>query len=310
MSKLHEAQSILAAIGMPPAQQNEMAALVLLVLAHVREDSAWTAAQAGALRIHDLLVSIREWYGRDYAENTRETVRRQVIHQFEQAGLVVRNPNAPDLPTNSPRTHYALSAAMVALLHAYQTPAWEATLTVFLQEQGALVERYQRQRRQHRIPLTYRGQTYHLSAGRHNQLQVAIIEEYGPRFAAGAAVIYVGDSENKRLIIDENTLTALGLALPSHDKLPDVILYDAEQERLFLIEAVTSHGPVSPKRRLEFVNMVGGTGLDCVYVSAFPDFATLKQFLTDIAWGTDVWLSDHPDHLIHFNGDPSIQLDE
>jgi hypothetical protein len=40
-----------------------------------------------------------------------------------------------------------------------------------------------------------------------------------------------------------------------------------------------------------------------VYVSAFLDFTTFKSFLSEIAWETEVWLAEIPDHLIHFNGD-------
>ena len=40
-----------------------------------------------------------------------------------------------------------------------------------------------------------------------------------------------------------------------------------------------------------------------VYVSAFPDMAEFRRHTSNIAWETEVWLSDVPDHLIHFNGD-------
>lgn len=41
MNKIQQAQQILAALQLPPAQQNEMAALVLLALAGLQEDSPW-----------------------------------------------------------------------------------------------------------------------------------------------------------------------------------------------------------------------------------------------------------------------------
>lgn len=185
------------------------------------------------LRIHDILTTIREHYGRDYAENTRETVRRQVIHQFEQAGIVIRNPDEPNLPTNSPRTHYALSYAVVELLRTYQTVDWEPMVENFLQQQGALLERYRQQRHHHRIPLTYQGQDYYLSPGKHNLLQAAIVKDFGPRFAPAATIIYLGDTERKRLLLDEAAFTELQIDLPSHDKLPDIVLYDTHRHLLF-----------------------------------------------------------------------------
>lgn len=304
MDKIQEAQDILKALGLPSAQQNEISALTLLVLAQLSEDIPWAKAKSKSLRIHDILIEIKERYGREYAENTRETIRRQVIHQLEQAAVIIRNPDDPSLPTNSPRTHYALTHEAVQALRAYATDHWLQAAEGFISSKGTLLEMYQREREQHRIPLRLpSGDEYHLSPGKHNELQVAIIEEFGPRFAGGANVLYLGDTENKTLIFYQESLSELGVNFDQHDKLPDVVLYDQVRNWLFLIEAVTSHGPISPKRQLELEEMFSSCSAKLTYVTAFPDFATFKTFLTDIAWETEVWLAEIPDHLIHFNGD-------
>ncbi len=303
MSKIDEAQQLLQMFGLPLAQRNEIAALTLLVLAQLSEETPWNEAQQRSLRIHDMLSEMRARYNRGYAENTRETVRRQVLHQFEQAGVVVRNPDEPKLATNSPRTHYALSDLAVRTIRAYGTQAWEEAHAVFVQTSGSLLEMYQKRRLQARIPLRFQGNEYHLSPGRHNQLQVKVVEEFGPRFAPGSRLLYLGDTENKKLVLDTEVLASLRIPISEHDKLPDVVLYDESHDWLFLIEAVTSHGPVSPKRRLELEKFLKNCTATPLYVSAFPDFATFKSFLTEIAWETEVWLSEIPDHLIHFNGD-------
>lgn len=72
---------------------------------------------------------------------------------------------------------------------------------------------------------------------------------------------------------------------------------------LFLIEAVTSHGPVSPKRLLELEAFLKDCKVGKVYVTAFPDMAEFKKHSGNIAWETEVWLMEVPDHMIHFNGD-------
>lgn len=303
MTKIEDAQTILKALGLPVAQHNEMAALTLLVLAQLSEETPWSEARRQSLRIHDILVEIKDRYNRPYAENTRETVRRQVIHQFEQAGIVDRNPDDPRLPTNSPRTHYALSDAALRTVHAYLTPKWEQRVEEFIAAQGALREIYQKKRQQHKIPLVYQGKTYELSPGKHNELQVAVVAEFGPRFAPGASLFYLGDTENKKLILDEAGFEQLGIPVPSHDKLPDVVLYDSQRNWLFLIEAVVSHGPVSHKRHLELEQFLQGCSAGRVYVSAFPDFLTFRSYITEIAWETEVWIAEIPDHLIHYNGD-------
>jgi adenine-specific DNA-methyltransferase len=304
MGKIQEAQEILKALGLPRPQQNEISALTLLVLAQLSEDTPWMQATQRSLRIHDILLEIQTRYGRQYAENTRETIRRQVIHQFIQAGLVLRNPDDLTLSTNSPRSHYALSIPALETIQAYDSPAWPDAAQAFLENQRALIETYHLQREQHRVPLIIeRGIEYHLSPGVHNQLQVAIIEEFGPRFAPGAKVLYVGDTANKTLHVNIAGLESLGISITRHDKLPDILLYDEEKNWLYLIEAVTSHGPISPKRYIELQDLITSSSASAVFVTAFPDFNTFKNFLFEIAWETEVWVADKPAHLIHFNGD-------
>ena len=134
-------------------------------------------------------------------------------------------------------------------------------------------------------------------------MQGAIINDFAPRFAPGASVLYLGDTQNKTLHIDTATLERLGVPVTKHDKLPDVVLYLKAKKWLFLIEAVTSHGPVSPKRFNELEAALSDCAATRVYVSAFPDFAEFKRHIQNIAWETEVWIADIPDHMIHFNGD-------
>ncbi|MBI1880161.1 MAG: restriction endonuclease [Chloroflexi bacterium] len=304
MGKIQQAQEILKVLGLPPAQQNEISALTLLALAQLSEETPWSEAKRQSLRIHDILTEIKERYSREYAENTRETIRRQVIHQFEQAGLVTRNPDDPTLATNSPRTYYALSDAAIRAIRSYDVEEWQQAAQSFIETQGALFEIYQKSREQYKVPLRLTsGEEYHLSPGKHNELQAAIIEEFAPRFAPGATLLYLGDTENKILILDRPGFEQLGIPVPNHDKLPDVVFYDEARNWLFLVEAVTSHGPVSPKRHFELEEALKECLAGRVYVSAFPNFAIFKNFLTKIAWETEVWLAELPDHLIHFNGD-------
>jgi type II restriction enzyme len=141
-----------------------------------------------------------------------------------------------------------------------------------------------------------------LSPGKHNAVQAAVIHEFAPRFAPGATLLYLGDAEKKMLVIDEATLNAIGLTLDDHGKLPDIVLLDTTRQRL-LIEAVTSHGPMTPKRVRELAVLFEKSALGKIYISAFPDFGEFRRHLKQIAWDTDVWLVDFPDHLIHYNGD-------
>ncbi len=304
MGKIEQAQEILEALGLPPPQQNEISALTLLVLGQLSEDTFWKNATAHNLRIHDILLEIKSRYGRGYAENTRETIRRQVLHQFEQAGVVIINPDDPTLATNSPKTHYALSKLVLSALQAYETPEWENRRENFVRQRGALLEVYQQIREQNKVPLQVsEGMVYKLSPGKHNKLQADIVREFGPRFAPGAKLLYLGDAARKTLILEADSLSNLGVPVFAHGKLPDIVLFDEKQNWIYLIEAVTSHGPVSPKRHFELEEMFSECLAARVYITAFPDIATFKRFVNEIAWETEVWIAEMPSHLIHFNGD-------
>ena len=304
MSKIDQARDILEQLGLPPAQRNDISCLTLLALAGLAEDDAWNKVSKPSLTIHQILGFMRDTYGREYAENTREVVRRQVIHQLEQARVVDRNPDDPDLPTNSPKTHYGLTDEAANVLSLYQTDVWESELRAFLSSHGALLEIYQRRRRMREVPVrTAEGVEIRLSPGRHNKLQAQVVMDFGPRFAPGSALLYLGDAANKLLHLDREKLTQLGVSLTEHDKLPDVVLYTEERNRLFLVEAVTSHGPVTPKRVEEMEVMLKDCIATRLYVSAFPDFRQFKRHAERIAWETEVWIAEIPDHLIHFNGD-------
>ena len=243
-------------------------------------------------------------FGNVYAPNTRETFRRQVLHQFVQGNIADYNPFEPGLPTNSPNAHYAISDAALIAVKTYGTRKWKPSARKFLEEHGALRGLYSLERESHRIPITLPdGQKIHLSPGIHNELQRAIVEQFAPRFAAGSELLYLGDTSKKNLIVSAAELVRLHLTISKHDKLPDVVLYDRTRGWLFLIEAVTSHGPVSPKRLIELEAMLSNCPAGGVFVSAFPDLAEFKRHARNIAWETEVWLAAVPDHLIHFNGD-------
>ena len=116
-------------------------------------------------------------------------------------------------------------------------------------------------------------------------------------------LLYFGDTAKKNLYHNDRSLKTLGIRLSEHDKLPDILLYWKAKNWLYLIEVVTSHGPMSPKRVAELKTMFAGIESGLVFVSAFPDFAEFRKHLKEIAWETEVWIADIPDHLIHYNGD-------
>jgi type II restriction enzyme len=305
MPEISDAQKILAALGMPLAQQNEMAALTLLALCGLKSNDNWQSAGRKSTTISKgIMASIHNDYGKLYAPNTRETFRRQVLHQFVQGRIVDYNPDNPSLPTNSPKAHYAISEAALNVIRNYGTDSWNDAVEDFKNNYGNLTLLYQSSRQSVDVALTLPdGRVLSLSPGEHNQLQVQVVTQFAPRFASGFILLYLGDTADKDLYMATEQLTKLGISITEHEKLPDIILYLSSQNWLYLIEVVTSHGPMTPKRVIELNNMLRDCTAGKVFITAFPSFTEFRKHTHNIAWETEVWIAETPDHLIHFNGD-------
>ena len=302
--RLAEAREMLKALGMPPAQCNDRSALTLLALVNVKPRTRWRAAEAPLLGITPIMTFIADEYGRQYAPNTRETIRRQTIHQFMEAGLVRQNPDVPSRPVNSPQTVYQVEEGLLALIRTYGTERWASAFKTWQSSMLSLIEARRQERQMTRIPVTLpSGGEVTLSPGGQNRLIRAVLEDFCPRFTPAAHVLYVGDAEEKFSIWEREEMEAVGVRPDPHGKMPDLVVRDTDREWLIVVEAVTSHGPVDAKRRRELANIFGDATLRVLYITAFESRAALSEFINDISWETDVWLADSPTHLIHFDGE-------
>jgi adenine-specific DNA-methyltransferase len=302
--KIKEALSILQMLSVPRAQQNDRSALTLLSLVNISPSSPWADAQENLIGITEMMDFFRDHYGIDYAPNTRETVRRQTVHQFMQMGLVIANPDDSARPINSPKTRYRIESKTLSLIRSFGTAAWEGNLLNYMREMSSLETLQVRERAMPMIPVTLPdGSQIMLSSGGQNDLIKHIIEEFCPRYTPGGKVIYIGDAGNKLTANELQYFEQLGFHIDRHGKMPDVIVLLPEKKWLVLIEAVTSHGPIDLKRHNELKELFGGGEYGLVFVTAFESRRAMHRFLSDIAWETEVWVSDAPSHLIHFNGE-------
>ena len=192
---------------------------------------------------------------------------------------------------------------MLKLIRSFNTVLWDEELTAFLSKHDKLVTIYASKKEMKKMPVKINGEDFTFSTGKHNQLQKAILEEFAPRFAPGSRCLYVGDTTEKDLVKDVPRLKELGFEITLHDKMPDVVLYREDVDWIYFIESVTSVGPMDPKRVLEIKEMTKGVTSGKIYVTAFLDFKTYKQFALQLAWDTEVWLAELPEHMIHLNGD-------
>lgn len=249
---INDAINILAALGMSRAQQNERSALCLLALLNLTPSKKWKDSERPLMGITPIMDWAREYYQKDYAPNTRETVRRQTMHQFVDAGIAIYNPDKPDRPVNSPKAVYQIEDTVLELLRSLGTSAWHDNLTSYLAGCETLAARYAMEREQNRVPVKIaKGKEITLSPGEHSELIRDIIEEFGPRFVPGGVLIYAGDTGDKWGYFDALLLAELGVNVDSHGKMPDVVLFCPKRNWLLLVESVTSHGSVDSKRHAE-----------------------------------------------------------
>jgi adenine-specific DNA-methyltransferase len=302
--KIDEALEILKALGMPRGQQNERSALTLLALLDLEPAGSWHELKQPLMGITPIMNYTRDHYGREYAPNTRETFRRQTMHQFVEAGIALYNPDQPDRPVNSPKACYQVSVEAFEVIKSFGTEGWQETLDLYLEGQESLAAKWAKHREMQMVPVALpEGQEISLTPGAHSELIKDIITEFAPRFAPGSSVIYVGDTGAKVGHFEEERLADMGVTVDQHGKMPDVVLHFGDKDWLLLIESVTSHGPVDSKRHNELATLFKGAKPGLVYVTAFPDRGIMGKYLRDISWETEVWCADSPTHLIHFNGE-------
>ncbi|WP_373811043.1 BsuBI/PstI family type II restriction endonuclease [Porphyromonas macacae] len=304
MDNVNVAKLLLETLGMLPRQQAPIACLTLLAMANITPDSMWHNATNQWVRIHDVILFLRDHYRVTYAENSRETFRKQVMHPFRTGALIEDNGKA----TNSPNYRYRITEEFLKVIKSIDRndaiqSLGNSIVQNFLSSHQALSQIYASKKKMRMMPVRINNIDFNFSPGNHNELQKAIIEDFAPRFAPNSECLYIGDTIQKDLVKNVQKLSTLGFEITLHDKMPDVVLYREDENWIYFIEAVTSVGPMNPKRLVEIEDMTKAVSAGKIYITAFLDFATFKKFSGELAWETEVWIASMPDHMIHLNGD-------
>ena len=313
--KIEQAQTILREAGISlrdlTPRGRERAALCLLGVAQVRPDEDWSQAKSllddpsiKAFRSRDILAYRNEHYQEGLSSGSYDDVRRKDLALLVNAGLVAKSARDATADTNDGTRGYALTLEGLHLLRAFRTSEWEVTLRGFREDQGKILDRLSRAREMQKVSVSLPdGIALRLSPGPHNELQAAIICQFLPRFTHGSKVFYIGDTDNKSLVIDKEGLSSIGMPAPERgDRLPDIVAYESERNWVFLIEAVHSSNPVDEDRHSLLMRLTTGCTAGRVFVTAFLTKADFRRWATRIAWETEVWIADSPDHMVHFNG--------
>lgn len=304
---IDEAIDILVSVGIPVNDKTErsLERMAMAFLAVAGVTTKWIEAQdTRFLKTRDIITFNNTHFEENISSGSYDDIRRKDLKLLVLAGLVLNSADKPNAATNDPTRGYNLEANFTNLVKTYGTEKWNETLQLYLEGKTSLKDQLARKRNIDKVPINLpNGTALELSAGQHNILQKRIIEEFLPRFGKGSQVLYVGDTANKMLHLEKEKLEKINFFELSHDELPDIIAYNAKKNWLYLIEAVHSSGSISETRLLELKRLTEKCTAEIIYVTAFLNRAEFRKWASEIAWETEVWIADNPDHLIHFNGD-------
>lgn len=290
----------------------ERMAKACLAVGKMKKDfSEASSFEEGFTRTRDIIAFENKYFGENISSGSYDDIRRQDLKLLVEAGVVVNSASTEEQATNNPSRGYGLSKSFATLLQAFGSPQWEMSLSEFIKETKSLKDELERRRELLKVPVTLpNGKKIDLSHGAHNDLQKAIVEVFLPMFGFGAEVLYVGDTKDKFLYLEEAELKKINFFTLEHEELPDVVAYSREKNLLYLIEAYHSTGEWNEirvrqvKRKLE----KSGCTANVVFFTAFENKSVFKQKAKDIAWETEVWIADSPEHLVHFNGYKFLEL--
>jgi len=306
---LNQAADILSAVGIPldnlSLRRIERMTSCFCAVAGVSKD--WAMAQGAddgvKLKTREIIPLINKYFEENISSGSYDDIRRRDLRLLTLGGLII-NPGAQaGSAPNDPTRGYAVSTHFKDLIRLYGTADWELALQEFLSTHRNISDELARKRELDKIPAVLpNGKTLSLAPGEHNQLQKAIVEEFVPRFAPGAEILYLGDTAEKILHIEKERLEELGFFVLAHGDLPDILAYIPEKNWLYLIEAVHSSGPIGEVRMLELKEQLRECSAELIFVTAFLTKEEFRKWTMEIAWESEVWLAEVPDHLIHFDG--------
>lgn len=302
---INEALDILEGVGIPMSKSEralEKMAVCFLAVAGVT--SKWSDAKENVnLKSRAIINFVNQHFEEKISPGSYDDIRRKDLKFLMLADLIENSGVNKGSATNDPTRGYSLNQDFKNLIIHYKTKKWKVELQLFNKNKPSLIEILERKRNIEKIPVKLPdGTPLKLSLGVHNILQKAIIEHFLPRFGADCMVLYIGDTSNKSLHIEIGELEKLNFFELSHDELPDIIAYSPKNNWLYLIEAVHSSGPMSETRVLELKKILQTCRAELIFVTAFLTRAEFKKWMLDVAWETEVWIADNPDHLVHFNG--------
>lgn len=305
---------LLGDVGVPLAgtpRRLERMALACLAVGDVKTsiEEAKSADDDFFLTTREIITYENNNYNERISPGSYDDIRRRDLLLPIQAGVVINSSSLSNQSTNNPTRGYALNPLFAKFARDAKTRQRSICLEEYKTQMASLSEELERKRNLQKLPVKLpSGLSLTLSQGEHNTLQKLIVEDFLPRFGMGAEVLYLGDTSNKRLHVDQRTLDAIGFFPLEHDELPDVVAFCQKKNLLFLIEAVHSTGPFDEIRIRKLKKHLRKCAAQVIFVTSFLNKKEFRKWAADIAWESEVWIADSPEHMIHFNGYKFLEL--
>lgn len=310
--KILDAIGILSSVGVPvddltPRRQEKMA-MSFLSLCGMSASSGWSQTESlvngRILRTREIIEYINANFEESISSGSYDDIRRKDLVRPVGMGLIVKSASNPDADTNDGTRGYALDDRFADLVKSYGSAAWDEKLGDFEVDQD-YIDQFKGKREPKKLNVKLEeGVVILLDDGPHNQIQKAIIESFLPVYGHNATVLYVGDTSEKGMHKYSEKMKELGLNIADRGMLPDIVAFSEDKKWVYLIEAVHSSNPLNAERCIELKRTVlSNCPYGVVFVTAFLSRKDFAKWMPQIAWETEVWLADNPNHMIHFNGD-------
>lgn len=260
-------------------------------------------------KTRDIIAFINSHFSENISPGSYDDIRRKDLLLLIDERLIINSSEVKGMATNNPTRGYALSPEFARLIKSYKTDEWDGALKCFFKEHNKAKAELEEKKHKNLVKVELpSGKILSLSQGLHNELQKLVVESFLPVFGFDADVLYIGDTSDKFLFKDENSLKTIGFFELSHNELPDIVAYSKGKNLLFLIEAVHSSGPMSEIRVRKLKKQLTRCKANIVFVTAFMSKTEFKRWVMDIAWETEVWVAEDAGHLIHFNGYKFLEI--
>lgn len=313
---VQRAKRVLADLDLDPRLMNDRSAYVAMVCCGLDKSSQWEDARKVSLGINDMILAINSGFpkannGKGYKPNSRETIRDDTVKPFIANGLL--SIEDPTISANSSNVRYASSDYLVDLFKAVPTQSYKTELlrlkTVARKKRSV----YRNQRELEMTPVVLPDeQVAFISNEGQGPLVQSILEQMLPRFAGGSDVLAMDTADGLKFFKNEDSaefsikleslITAQEKTAGNTPIYPDVIAFDRKKKWLFLIEACNSEGIFDDERRSKLQGLLSSEFPNLIFITCFNSRNSMRSWLPDLAWETEVWVRDNPDHMIHLDG--------